>query len=162
MRGRRRAFALLREVHSNEVCVAHNEDVLAVVATALLAFPRGTAVVHTPARTVTVRVEIARTQAQLERGLMGRKTLARNAGMAFLFGTETRTRFWMKNTSIPLSIAFWNRQRRILRILDMAPCAADPCRRYDPGVAFTGALEVNRGMFRRWGVRPGAHVTIRG
>ena len=133
-----------------------------MLAVVLLAFPHGTAVIRTPSHTVTVRVEIARTQAQLERGLMGRQTLARNAGMAFLFRTELRRRFWMKDTRIPLSIAFWNKQGRILRILDMAPCTADPCRVYDPKVAFAGALEVNRGAFRRWGVGPGARITIRG
>jgi uncharacterized membrane protein (UPF0127 family) len=93
---------------------------------------------------------------------MGRKTLARNAGMVFLFGSPTRGRFWMKDTLIPLSVAFWNKQGRILRILDMTPCRADPCTVYDPGVAFTGALEVNRGAFKRWGVRPGARISIRG
>jgi uncharacterized protein len=136
--------------------------VLALLASVLLAFPHGTAAIRTPAHTVTVRIEIARTPAQLERGLMGRKTLARNAGMAFLFGGETRGRFWMKDTLIPLSIAFWNKDGRILRILDMTPCRAAPCRQYDPKVAFSGALEVNRGAFIRWGVRPGAHITIRG
>jgi uncharacterized membrane protein (UPF0127 family) len=136
--------------------------VLAVLAVVLLAFPPGTAVIRTPAKTVTVRVEIARTEAQLERGLMGRKALARNGGMAFLFGAPTRARFWMKDTLIPLSIAFWNKRGRIVRILDMAPCRADPCKLYDPGAAVSGALEVNRGAFKRWGVRPGAHVTVRG
>jgi uncharacterized protein len=145
--------------------VAHNEGVLvllAALAALLLAFPHGTAVVHTPSRTVTVRVEIARTDAQRERGLMGRKTLRQNTGMAFLFGGPTHGSFWMKGTLIPLSIAFWNKEGRILRILDMAPCRADPCKLYDPRVAYVGALEANRGAFKRWGVRPGAHITIRG
>ena len=134
---------------------------LAVLAVVLLAFPHGTPQLRTPSQTVTVRVELARTQAQLEHGLMGRKTLARNAGMAFLFPTALRRRFWMKDTTIPLSIAFWNKQGRILRVLDMAPCTTDPCKLYDPKVAFVGALEVNRGAFRRWGVRP-ARITVRG
>jgi uncharacterized membrane protein (UPF0127 family) len=81
--------------------------------------------------------------------------------MAFLFGSDVREQFWMKGTTIPLSIAFWGKSGKILRILDMAPCLADPCRVYDPDVAFRGALEVNRGAFKRWGVRPGAVVTIR-
>jgi hypothetical protein len=81
--------------------------------------------------------------------------------MAFLWVGEVRGTFWMKDTKIPLSIAFWNRNGRIVRILDMAPCLRAPCKVYDPKVAFQGALEVNRGAFKRWGVRPGAHVTIR-
>jgi uncharacterized membrane protein (UPF0127 family) len=135
--------------------------VLAVLAVVLLAFPHGTVAIRTPAQTVTIRAEIARTQAQRQLGLMGRKTLEPNAGMAFLFGRETRASFWMKDTLIPLSIAFWNRQGRILRILDMTPCRSNPCKVYDPGVAYTGALEVNRGAFKRWGVHPGAHVSVR-
>jgi uncharacterized membrane protein (UPF0127 family) len=124
-------------------------------------FPHGTAVIRTPEHSVTVKVELARTPAQLHRGLGGRKTLAANAGMAFLWDSDVRGQFWMKDTSIPLSIAFWGKGGKILRIFDMAPCLADPCRVYDPKVAFRGALEVNRGAFKRWGVRPGAVVTIR-
>jgi uncharacterized protein len=126
-----------------------------------VAFPRGRAVIRTPQRTITVKIEIAETAAQLQRGLMGRRSLAPKSGMAFLFAKDTRGRFWMKNTLIPLSIAFWGRRGRILRILDMAPCRADPCKVYDPHVAFRGALEVNHGAFARWGVHRGAVVTIR-
>ncbi len=127
----------------------------------LVTFPHGAAVVRTPARTVQIRVEIAQTAEQHERGLSGRRTLAPNSGMAFLWKSDVRGRFWMKNTSVPLSIAFWGKGGRILRILDLAPCRRDPCKVYDPKVAFRGALEVNRGAFKRWGVRPGALVTIR-
>ena len=135
--------------------------VVTLALSAAVTFPHGTAVIRTPARTVQVRVEIAETPAQLQQGLSGRRTLARNSGMAFLWKSDVRGKFWMKNTSVPLSIAFWGRSGRILRILDMAPCLRDPCRVYDPKVAFRGALEVNRGAFTRWGVRRGALVTIR-
>jgi uncharacterized protein len=124
-------------------------------------FPHGRALIRTPQRTVTVKVEVAETTAQLERGLMGRRSLAPRSGMVFLFATDTRGRFWMKNTLIPLSIAFWGKTGRILRILDMAPCRAYPCKVYDPHIAFRGALEVNRGAFARWGVHRGAVVAIR-
>jgi uncharacterized protein len=136
--------------------------ILATLAlSAAVAFPHGTAVIRTSGPTVRVPVEIAVTPAQLAQGLSGRRSLAAGSGMAFLWTTDIRGGFWMKNTSIPLSIAFWNKSGRILRILDMAPCRRDPCKVYDPKVAFRGALEVNRGAFARWGVHPGAHVTIR-
>ena len=128
---------------------------------AAVTFPHGTAVIRTADRTVRVRVEIASTPAQLEQGLSGRRTLAPNSGMAFLWKADVRGQFWMKNTSVPLSIAFWGKSGRILRILDMAPCRRDPCKIYDPHVAFRGALEVNRGAFAHWGVRRGAVVTVR-
>ena len=133
----------------------------ALALAAAVTFPHGTAVIRTADRTQQVRVEIAETPLQKERGLSGRRTLAPNSGMAFLWTSDVRGRFWMKNTSVPLSIAFWGKRGRILRILDMAPCLRDPCKVYDPKVAFRGALEVNRGAFARWGVRPGAFVSIR-
>jgi uncharacterized protein len=160
MRRRGPPFVVPPEVHSNEV--RHNVCVLAtILAAALLSFPHGVAELRTPERTVDVRVELASTAAQHAQGLQGRRSLARDAGMVFLFARDTRGRFWMKNTLIPISIAFWDRRGRIIRIFDMAPCAHDPCKLYNPKVAFRGALEVNRGAFRRWGVRRGAVVTIR-
>src|SRR5438270_6125129 len=144
MPAREPTFALAAAVHSNEVRVTHNASVLRVAAmlsvTAALSgtvtFPQGHAVIRTAPRTVTVKVEIAETTAQLQQGLMGRRSLAPRSGMAFLFATDTRGRFWMKDTLIPLSIAFWGKNGRILRILDMAPCRAAPCKVYDPHVAF--------------------------
>jgi uncharacterized membrane protein (UPF0127 family) len=158
------AFTLPPEVHSKELRVPHNVSVLRVLATLGLSlavtFPHGTAVIRTADRTVRVRVEIAETPAQLQKGLSGRSTLAPSSGMAFVWKSDVRGRFWMKNTSVPLSIAFWGEHGRILRILDMAPCLRAPCKVYDPKVAFRGALEVNRGAFARWGVRRGAVVKI--
>ena len=133
----------------------------AALAAADLTFPRGTARIDTGRRVVTVRVEVARTPAQRAQGLMHRRSLARNAGMLFLFARPTRARFWMKDTTIPLSIAFADRRGRILRILDMAPCPSEPCPVYDPRVVASSALEVNRGAFARWGVRRGARITLR-
>jgi uncharacterized membrane protein (UPF0127 family) len=104
---------------------------------------------------VTVRVEVADSRAERERGLMGRRELADNAGMVFVFHTDSTSAFWMKDTLIPLSIAFYAESGRIVRILDMEPCRRDPCALYDPGASYRGALEVNRGAFDRWGVREG-------
>jgi uncharacterized protein len=108
----------------------------------------------------TVEVEIADSEGERARGLMGRESLDADAGMAFVFPAETSGPFWMKNTLIPLSIAFYDENGRILRILDMAPCRRDPCPLYDPGVTYRGALEVNRGAFREWGVGEGDTLTL--
>jgi uncharacterized protein len=124
-------------------------------------FPRGTALIDTGKRTVVLRVEIAETADQRALGLMYRRSLPRNAGMAFLFDEPDTGAFWMKNTLIPLSIAFYDARGKILRILDMEPCRADPCRLYSPGVAYRGALEVNRGTFRRLGVGRGDVIRLR-
>jgi uncharacterized membrane protein (UPF0127 family) len=126
-----------------------------------LAFPHGTATITTPRAHVQVRVEIADNDARRERGLMFRTRLAANAGMAFVWPTNVASAFWMKDTRIPLSVAFFDAKGRIVRVLDMAPCRADPCPIYDPRATYRGALEVNKGAFRRWKVRVGDRITVR-
>jgi uncharacterized membrane protein (UPF0127 family) len=124
------------------------------------AFEEGQVRIDTNGRQVRLDVEIAETPVQQQLGLMHRESLARDAGMVFVFAKETRGGFWMKNTLIPLSIAFYDHDGKIVHILDMEPCEADPCPVYDPGVAYRGALEVNRGAFREWGVREGDRITL--
>ena len=116
-------------------------------------FDRGTATVASPsgAKRVVLQVELARTRAQREQGLMGRRTLGAEAGMVFLYPEPHRGSFWMKDTLIPLDIAFYDGRGRILRILTMQPCRVAACPLYDPKIAYRGALEVNAGSFRRWG-----------
>lgn len=127
--------------------------VLALVACGGEKGPR--AVIATGHGKVVVQVELAETQAERARGLMGRTTLAADEGMAFTFPHDTTSAFWMQDTLVPLSIAFYDESGRIVRILDMEPCREDPCPLYWPRVAYRGALEANRGAFARWGVREG-------
>jgi hypothetical protein len=134
--------------------------VLLTQAAAAGAFTRATALVDTGERQVRLTVEVADEPDEWRVGLMNRRSLARNAGMIFVFPRPTRGGFWMKNTLIPLSIAFFDGRGRILRIMVMTPCRADPCPTYDPNVAYRGALEVNRGSFGRWGVRRGDRVRL--
>lgn len=94
------------------------------------------------------------------RGLMQRQELPAGAGMVFRFPGEHQGGFWMKNTLIPLSIAYFDASGEILEVMDMPPCTKDPCPSYDPGVAYTGALEVNRGFFDEAGVTPGWSVEV--
>jgi uncharacterized membrane protein (UPF0127 family) len=68
----------------------------------------------------------------------------------------------MKDTLIPLSIAFWNESGAIVAILDMEPCPDDECPSYDPGVDFVGALEVNQGFFDEHGIDVGDRVRLVG
>ncbi len=112
-------------------------------------------VIDTGSERVSIRVEVADDEAERETGLMGRESLPEDAGMAFLWSDPVRVSFWMKDTLIPLSIAFWDADGSIISILDMAPCRADPCPTYDPGAAFVGALEVNEGFFASRGVEVG-------
>ncbi len=92
---------------------------------------------------------------------MNRRSLPAKAGMVFAFQESHSGGFWMKNTLIPLDIAFYGAGGKILRILTMQPCRTEPCRIYDPKVSYRGALEVNAGSFRRWKVNVGGRITVR-
>ena len=97
---------------------------------------------------------VAQPQARA-RGLMHRKTLQSNAGMLFIFDDRGIHCMWMKNTLIPLSVAFIDDKGTIVNIEDMEPhsleshCAARPVKY---------ALEMNRGWFASRGVKPGARL----
>jgi uncharacterized membrane protein (UPF0127 family) len=108
---------------------------------------------------VQLRVELAITEAEQRQGLMGRTSLAPDAGMAFLFDDPTTVGFWMKDTLIPLSIAFWDDQGRIVRIDEMTPCTQDACPTNRPDAPYRGAVEANAGFFADHAVTVGDTVT---
>ncbi len=116
--------------------------------------------IETDAGEVEVAVEVADDDEERQVGLMNRESLPADAGMIFLFEEDSSGGFWMKNTLIPLSIAFADSSGTILRILDMEPCEADPCEIYDPGVSYRSALEVNKGAFDRLGVEEGDRLRL--
>jgi hypothetical protein len=108
-------------------------------------------------KVASLNVEVARTPSELQRGLMGRETLAENSGMLFDFGRETETRFWMKDTTIPLSIAFIDIDGKVLAIEDMEPLDLTPV---SPPGPYRYAIEANRGWFESHGIEPGFNVTV--
>jgi uncharacterized protein len=106
---------------------------------------------------VKVNVEVVVTDAERQRGLMHRKTLDENWGMLFVFASEEPRGFWMRNTHVPLSIAYFGRDRVAGDFQDMAPETDDTHPSKAPMVY---ALEVNQGWFKRRHVEPGAKVTF--
>ena len=108
------------------------------------------------AGSVEVAVEIADTSLERRSGLSGRESLPSEAGMLFLNNEDVTFGYHMKDTTIPLSLAFIADSGAILAIVDMEPCAADPCPVYEPPSAYRAGLEVNQGAFERWGIEPGA------
>lgn len=80
--------------------------------------------------------------------------------MIFLYETKSTGGFYMKDTLIPLSIAFLDGQGKILRILDMDSCREEPCKVYYPHVAYKRALEVNQGALASWGVSEGDVIEL--
>jgi uncharacterized membrane protein (UPF0127 family) len=91
-------------------------------------------------------------------GLMFRRSLAPDSGMLFVFDTSNFQRFWMKNTLIPLSIAYITRDSLITDILEMAPL--DTTTPYASSKPARYALEMNSGWFQSKGIKPGD--TVRG
>ncbi len=107
-----------------------------------------------------LQVEIADTPGERAEGLMGRASLGADAGMAFLWGEPVEARFWMKDTLIPLQVAFWGADGGIVGLIEMTPCTADPCPTYGPDEAFVAAVEANTGWFTTHGVAVGDTVEI--
>jgi len=108
---------------------------------------------------VTVKAEIAVTDAQRQQGLMYRKTLKDGEGMLFVFQNDQILSFWMKNTLVPLSIAYIAYDGRILEIYDMQPGNLDPVR---SSRSVRYALEVPQGWFSRAGLGVGDRLEIQG
>lgn len=106
---------------------------------------------------VHITAEIAGTSAQRSQGLMNRKTLKDGEGMLFLFERDEVLSFWMKNTLIPLSIAYIASDGKILEIHDMTPGNLNPV---VSGRSCRYALEVPRGWFSRAGIEIGDKLII--
>ncbi len=119
-----------------------------------------TVTIHTSSREeVRVRVEIADDDFERGRGLMYRTALAENRGMLFDFEVEQKLSFTMKNTLIPLSIAFMDAEGRIVDIQDMEPLDDDPPS-YVSAEPARYALEVNQGFFEERGVKVGDRAEL--
>jgi uncharacterized membrane protein (UPF0127 family) len=102
-----------------------------------------------------IRAEVAADYETRGRGLMHRKSLAQNAGMVFRFDQPSIQCMWMKNTLIPLSVAFLDEKGTVINIADMQPhseqshCSAQPA---------LYALEMTRGWFAERGIKAGSRL----
>jgi len=102
-----------------------------------------------------LRAEVANTEDTRRQGLMFRDRLGENTGMIFLYPETEVTAMWMKNTRIPLSVAFIDGGGHILNIEDMVPFSEDAHGSRGPAAY---ALEVNRGWFSKRGIKAGDRV----
>jgi uncharacterized membrane protein (UPF0127 family) len=103
-----------------------------------------------------LKVEVVATDAQREKGLMFREKMARDAGMLFIFDEPAYHSMWMKNTLIPLSVAFVDAQGTILNILDMEPRTLESHASAGPSIY---AIETNKGWFAERKIKAGDKVT---
>ena len=111
---------------------------------------------HVKVSSHPLKVELALSEEQRERGLMYRKQLGHDEGMVFVFDEPAYQSMWMKNTLIPLSVAFLDADGRILNILDMQPETLDTHTSAGPA---RYAIETNIGWFERNKVKAGDKVT---
>jgi uncharacterized membrane protein (UPF0127 family) len=128
---------------------------LAFLAAAAPALAQPLPVVQLNAGMHLIRAEVAADYGTRMTGLMHRASMPSNAGMLFIFDEAGAQCMWMKNTLIPLSVAFIDDQGAIINVEDMAPqtedshCAKRPARY---------ALEMNRGWFAARGIKPGSRI----
>ena len=105
-----------------------------------------------------IDAQVARTPEERATGLMYRKNMPQHEGMLFIFEAPSQQCFWMKNTLLPLSVAFLADDGTIVNIEEMAPqtldshCSAKPVRY---------VLEMNKGWFAKKGVKPGDKLASR-
>lgn len=104
-----------------------------------------------------IEIELAKTPAQKAQGLMGRKELPDGHGMLFVYERSQKLSFWMKNTPLPLSIAFFDKDQTLIQILDMEP--EDETRRTSFMPALY-ALEVPQGWFQKEEIKVGAKFSF--
>ncbi|AQR68360.1 hypothetical protein BZG29_08315 [Janthinobacterium sp. LM6] len=104
-----------------------------------------------------IQAEVAATEEQREQGLMYREKMPANAGMLFVFGNPSTQCMWMKNTPLPLSVAFIDAGGKIVNIEDMQPHTLDShCSTKTVPVRY--ALEMHLGWFKQKNIKPGMNI----
>jgi uncharacterized protein len=122
-------------------------------------YPEAWVTLQRPDGAVSLPVKLADTQERRTHGLMEVPDLPDGTGMLFVFDEERTGGFWMKDTLVPLDIAFADADGEIVAILAMDPCEEDPCEVHEPGHPYQAALEVPQGWFASQGIEVGTELT---
>ena len=113
-------------------------------------------------KNISLKVEVADDDQERAKGLMYRETMGEYDGMLFIFPTLKRQSFWMKNTRIPLSIGFFDSQRVLIDIQQMAvPKSQNELKNYKSASPAQYALEVPKGWFQQNKVGLGSRLEIK-
>lgn len=99
--------------------------------------------------------EIARDDAELQKGLMDRDGLDQDKGMLFVFNKEDKHSFWMKNTKIPLDVIWMSKDGKIVDIQTLSPCISDKCPTFSPKTNAQFVLEINAGLTKKDNIKIG-------
>lgn len=113
--------------------------------------------INLPLKGIDFKIEIAETPSQQSQGLMYRESLGKNEGMLFVFKKDQRLHFWMKNTTIPLSIAYIGSEGIIKEIKTMAPLSEETV---SSSVPVRYALELRQGRFRELDLKEGDKILL--
>jgi len=105
-----------------------------------------------------LRVQLAVTPSEMQRGLMERRDLEIDQGMLFVYARPDQMSFWMRNTPLPLDIGFFDAEGVLREIYPLHPFDERPVRSRSLRLQF--ALEVNRGWFKAHGLAPGAKLDL--
>lgn len=123
-------------------------------------FPKGRLRIYQEGKEIVIPVEIANKPELWSFGLMYREDIPWEYGMLFVFPSDEFGGFWMKNTLIPLDIAFIDSSKTIFNIQRMVPCTDDNCPIYYSPKPYRYALEVKAGFFEKFGFREGSKIQL--
>ena len=107
----------------------------------------------------TVQMQIAALPPELQKGLMFRQTMGEDEGMLFVFTTPQQQGFWMRNTTLPLDISYFNPAGELKEIYPMYPLDERTVPSRSRDIQF--CLEMNQGWFKRHDVKPGAKLDLK-
>jgi len=124
-------------------------------------FDRPSSTVLFPRTDATLHVRIADSDDERARGLMQVEHLPDDEGMAFVYPEPSTSSFWMRNTLIPLSIAFVDGDGRVVGFRDMQPCGTESCPLYGVEEPFVIAIEANLGWYDEHGIQVGDRAEMR-
>lgn len=108
---------------------------------------------------VTVQAQVAALPDELQRGLMFRQSMGRDEGMLFVFTSAQRMGFWMRNTTLPLDIGYFDSNGELKEIYPMYPLDERAVASRSRDIQF--CLEMNQGWFKDRGVKPGAKLDLK-
>jgi uncharacterized membrane protein (UPF0127 family) len=107
---------------------------------------------------INAYVELAVTPEQREQGLMYRRQLEKDQGLLMVFEAPQQVSLWMLNTLIPLDVGYFNQQGELLATTQMLPDGGKQLHHSPPETFYV--LEMNRDWFNRYGLKPGARLTL--
>ncbi len=107
----------------------------------------------------TVQMQIAALPAELQKGLMFRKTMGEDEGMLFVFTSPQQQGFWMRNTTLPLDIGYFDASGELKEIYPMYPLDERPVTSRGRDIQF--CLEMNQGWYKRHDVKAGAKLDLK-